>query len=208
MILRAGLTGGIASGKSTVAKTFVRLGAHVIDADAVVAELYRPGNPGFDAIVESYGRHVLRPDGEIDRAKLSAIALADPESASELNALIHPLVIAEEARMMEEEADGSGGDRIVIVEAALLLESGGRNRYDHIIVVDVDPDTQLKRAIARGMDRNEALRRIARQMSREDRLALADYVIDNRGTREETERQTREVYAKLEARLREDSASS
>lgn len=207
MILRAGLTGGIASGKSTVAKTFVRLGAHVIDADAVVSELYRPGNSGFDAIVGSYGRQVLRPDGEIDRAKLSAIALADPESASELNALIHPLVIAEEARIMEE-ADGSGGDRIVIVEAALLLESGGRNRYDHIIVVDVDPDTQLKRAIARGMDRNEALRRIARQMSREDRLALADYVIDNRGTREETERQTREVYAKLEALLHDDSASS
>jgi dephospho-CoA kinase len=199
MILRVGLTGGIASGKSTVAKTFARLGAHVIDADSVVADLYQPGQAGFEAIVKRYGEDVLRPDGEIDRPKLS-IALETAESAAELNALIHPLVIAEEARMIADESseDGSG---VFIVEATLLLESGGRDRYDRIIVVDVDPDTQLKRAVARGLGRDEALRRMARQMSREERLRLADYVIDNRGSTEETERQTREVYAKLEAEL-------
>jgi dephospho-CoA kinase len=201
MILRVGLTGGIASGKSTVAKTFSRLGARVIDADAVVADLYRPGRAGFEAIVKRYGKDVLRPDGQIDRPRLSSVALATAESAAELNALIHPLVIAEEARMIEDESsDGVSG--IFIVEATLLLESGGRERYDRIIVVDVDPDTQLKRAIARGLDRDEALRRMARQMSRDERLRLADYVIDNRGSAEDTERQTREVFSKLEAELR------
>lgn len=203
MIVRAGLTGGIASGKSTIAKTFARLGAHVIDADAVVAKLYRPGQPGFDAIVRNYGDQILRPDGEIDRPRLSGIALATPESAAKLNALIHPLVIAEEARMIEEEGGSPSVDRIVIVEAALLLESGGRVRYDHIIVVDLDPETQLDRAVARGMERDEARRRIARQMSREDRLRLADYVIDNSGTPEDAEVQTRAVYSKLEAAVRE-----
>lgn len=201
MILRAGLTGGIASGKSTIAKTFARLGAHVIDADAVVAKLYRPGQPGFAAIVEHYGEQILRADGEIDRARLSGIALATPESAAKLNAIIHPLVIAEEAKMIEEEGGGSNVDRVAIVEAALLLESGGRDRYGQIIVVDLDRETQLERAVARGMERKEAQRRIDRQMSREDRLRLADYVIDNSGTPEDAELQTREVYSKLQAAL-------
>lgn len=201
MILRVGLTGGIASGKSTVAKIFARLGARVIDADAVVADLYRPGKAGFAAIVKRYGEDVLRPDGEIDRPKLSSVALATAGSAAELNALIHPLVVAEEARMIGDEVS-EGVSGIFIVEATLLLESGGRARYDRIIVVDVDPDTQLKRAVARGLGRDEALRRMARQITREERLRLADYVIDNRGSARETERQTREVYAKLEAELR------
>ncbi len=201
MILRVGLTGGIASGKSTVARTFARLGARVIDADRVVADLYRPGQAGFEAIVKRYGEDVLRPDGGIDRPKLSSVALATAESAAELNALIHPLVIAEEARMIADESS-EGANGIFIVEATLLLESGGRDRYDRIIVVDVDPETQLKRAVARGLEEDEALRRMARQMSREERLELADYVIDNRGSAEETERQTRNVYEKLKAELR------
>jgi dephospho-CoA kinase len=196
MILRAGLTGGIASGKSTVGRIFARLGAQVIDADAIVAALYRPGEAGYEAIVRRYGEAVLHTDGEIDRAALSAIALATAESAAELNAMIHPLVIAEEARMIETESTSSQ-DGIVIVEATLLLESGGRERYQRIIVVDLDPETQIDRAVARGLDRNEAKRRMARQMSREERLRQADYVIDNRGTAEQTIEQTREVYAEL-----------
>jgi len=202
MMLRAGLTGGIASGKSTVGKNFARLGARVIDADAVVAALYRTGEAGYRAIVSRYGEDVLRSDGEIDRARLSAVALATGESAAELNALIHPLVIAEEARMIRED-ENSATDGIVIVEATLLLESGGRERYERIIVVDLDPETQLERAVLRGLDREEALRRIARQISREERLRHADYVIDNRGTPRETLEQTCEVYAKLEADLRD-----
>ena len=198
MILRVGLTGGIASGKSSVGKMLARLGATVIDADRVVADLYRQGEPGYRAIVRRYGREVLRPDGEIDRPKLSAVALETKESAAELNALIHPLVIAEEARMIEAIERESNGDRIVIVEATLLLESGGKQRYDRIVVVDVDPETQLARAEARGLDRAEAARRMARQMSRSERLREADYVIDNSGSLEETESETRAVLANLE----------
>ena len=198
MILRVGLTGGIASGKSSVGKMFARLGATVIDADRVVAELYRQGDPGYQAIVRRYGREVLRPDGEIDRPKLSALALQTKESAAELNALIHPLVIAQEARMIDAMERESNEDRIVIVEATLLLESGGKDRYHRIVVVDVNPETQLARAEARGLDRAEAARRMARQMSRAERLSQADYVIDNSGSLEETESETRAVFASLE----------
>ncbi|HKS24123.1 MAG TPA: dephospho-CoA kinase [Thermoanaerobaculia bacterium] len=176
MILTVGLTGGIANGKSTVARLFATLGATAIDADQVVASLYRPGAAGHDALVREYGREIVRADGEIDRVKLADIAFATPESAQRLNALIHPLVIAEEHRLIDAVDDG-----IVVVEATLLLESGGRARYDKIVVVDLLPDVQVERAVVRGMGREDAVRRIARQMPREERLRYADYVIDNSG---------------------------
>jgi dephospho-CoA kinase len=196
MILRVGLTGGIASGKSTIAKLLGELGCVVVDADAIVARLYRRGQAGHTAIVQTYGEGVLRADGEIDRQRLSDVALASADAAAELNALIHPLVIAEEARMMREELAGAG-DRIVVVEATLLLEAGGRQRYDKIVVVDVQPDVQIARGIARGMTREEVTRRIARQMPREERLAHADYRIDNSGDRADAEAATRRVYGRL-----------
>lgn len=201
MILRVGLTGGIASGKSTIAGMFAGLGARVIDADRLVADLYRPGEAGYDAIVQRYGAEVLREDGQIDRPKLSSVALASPESAAELNALIHPLVIAEQGRLIDAMSSESDEDRIVIVEATLLLESGGRQRFDRIIVVDVDPETQLARAEARGLDREEAARRMARQMPRDERLRHADYVIDNSGNEKEAERQTRKIFSELKKDL-------
>jgi dephospho-CoA kinase len=176
LILTVGLTGGIASGKSTVSRIFASLGAVTIDADQVVARLYRPGQAGHDALVREYGTEIVRPDGEIDRVRLADIAFATPESAQRLNALIHPLVIAEERRMVDAIGDG-----IVVNEATLLLEAGGRERYDKIVVVDVPPDVQVERAVARGMTREDAVRRISRQMPREERLRSADYVIDNGG---------------------------
>ena len=176
MILTVGLTGGLASGKSTVARIFAALGAIAIDADQVVARLYRPGEAGHAALVREYGSEILRAGGEIDRARLADIAFATPESAQRLNALIHPLVIAEERRMVDAIGDG-----IVVNEATLLLEAGGRARYDKIVVVDVPPDVQVERAVARGMTREDAVRRISRQMPREERLQAADYVIDNGG---------------------------
>lgn len=197
MILTVGLTGGIASGKSTIARLFGELGCIVVDADAIVAQLYRPGQAGHSAIVETYGAGVLRPDGEIDRQKLSDAALSSPEGAVQLNALIHPLVIAEEARMLREELAGDGRDQIVMVEATLLLEAGGRNRYDKIVVVDVQPEVQIARGIARGLTREEVTRRMARQMPREERLAYADYRIDNSGDRAAAEEATRRVYGRL-----------
>ncbi len=180
MILKVGLTGGIASGKSTIVRMLAGLGCITVDADAIVARLYRPGEAGHEAIVRTYGKEILLPDGEIDRKKLADIAFSRPEEAQKLNALIHPIVIAEQARLFRE-AEERGEDAIYIVEATLLLESGGRQRFDRIVVVDVEPEVQIARAIGRGVTAEEAQRRIAHQMPREERLRHADYVIDNSG---------------------------
>ncbi|HEY0143713.1 MAG TPA: dephospho-CoA kinase [Thermoanaerobaculia bacterium] len=198
--LRVGLTGGIASGKSTVASMFAELGAITIDADKVVAHLYQPGNAGHRALVATYGDAIVREDGQIDRARLSAIAFSSADEAKKLNALIHPIVLAEEERMTAE-LTASREHAIVIVEATLLLEAGGKARYDRIIVVDVPPELQLARAVGRGMIEDEAARRMAHQMARDERLAAADFVIVNSGDREETRRAVGEVYAKLREEL-------
>ncbi|HEV2722174.1 MAG TPA: dephospho-CoA kinase [Thermoanaerobaculia bacterium] len=204
MILEVGLTGGLASGKSTVARTLAALGALTIDADHVVSHLYRPGEAGHAALVREYGPEILRPDGEIDRARLADIAFATTQSAQRLNALIHPLVIAEERRLIDAESERfPERGRIVVNEATLLLEAGGRARYDKIVVVDVPPEVQVERAVARGMSRDDAVRRIARQMPREERLRYADYVIDNSGSARELEVQTHRVFDALKDDLAE-----
>ena len=200
MILRVGLTGGIASGKSTILRHFAKLGCVTVDADAVVAKLYRPGNAGHVAIVRTYGPEVLLPNGEIDRKKLADLAFRNAAEAQKLNALIHPIVIAEEERMMDAH---EGEDAIHIVEATLLLESGGKQRYDKIVVVDLSPDVQLARAVQRGLTREEAARRIAHQMPREERVRQADYVIDNSGDERAAEVETRRVYELLRRDLEE-----
>lgn len=202
MILKVGLTGGIASGKSTIMRNFASLGCVTVDADAIVARLYRPGQAGHEAIVRTYGADVLQENGDIDRKKLSDVAFANADEARRLNALIHPIVIAEQARMMAE-AEAREEDAIYIVEATLLLESGGRERYDRIVVVDVAPEVQVARAIGRGMTEGEVRRRIANQMPREERLRQADYVIDNGGDSEQGLAETLRVYE----RLREDLAA-
>ena len=202
MILRVGLTGGIASGKSTVARTLAGLGCVIIDADAIVARLYRPGEAGHEALVRAYGREILRPDGEIDRPKVAAIAFVDDASAKKLNALIHPLVIDEEERVITAEAQRfPDRDRIVVVEATLLLESGGKKRYDRIVVVDSAQPLQMDRAVRRGMNRQDAERRNARQMSSAERRRLADYIIENNGDIHALEAETLRLYEKLVADL-------
>ncbi len=196
-VLRVGLTGGIASGKSTVREMLAALGCHTIDADKLVAELYEPGRAGHAALVATYGEQILREDRTIDRAKLANIAFSDPSEAKKLNALIHPIVIAEtEARLAKIEQG------IAVVEATLMIESGGRNRYDKLVIVDVDPEVQVARGVARGLAREEVLRRIANQIPREERLRYADYVIDNSGDREQLEREVRRVYDALREDLK------
>jgi dephospho-CoA kinase len=199
VILHCGLTGGIASGKSTIAGMFAELGCTVIDADAVVADLYRPGAAGHEAIVRTYGAGILEVSGEIDRRKLSDVAFATPEAARQLNALIHPLVLAEEQRRIA--ALPRDDDRIVIVEATLLIEAGHLERYDKIIVVDVAPEVQVARGLARGMAREEVARRIAHQLPRKERLRHADYVIDNSGDWAGARGEVGRVYERLRADL-------
>jgi dephospho-CoA kinase len=202
MILRTGLTGGIASGKSTIARLFATLGCVTIDADQIVARLYQPGEAGHEALVRTYGSGILLEDGTVDRRKLAEIAFASEEAANALNALIHPLVAAEQVDWMAAE-EQRAGDRIVIIEATLLIEAGGEERFDRIVVVDVDPETQLARAVARGMTREEAARRIAHQMPRQGRLQHADYVIDNSGDLEAAKAETTLVYDALQRDLAE-----
>ena len=198
MILRTGLTGGIASGKSAISRMLAALGCMTIDADQIVARLYEPGQAGHTALVKTYGSGILAGNGTVDRRKLADIAFASDESAKALNALIHPLVVAEEAaRMAAEEQRAGDDDRIVIVEATLLIEAGGKDRYDRIVVVDAEPETQLARAVARGMTREDAARRIAHQMPREERLRYADYVIDNSGDFDAARAETTRVFQSL-----------
>jgi len=199
VILHAGLTGGIASGKSTIARMFADLGCTTVDADAIVSDLYRPGAAGHEALVRTYGAGILEVSGEIDRRKLSGVAFATPEAARQLNALIHPLVLAEEKRMLA--AMPAGQDRIVMVEATLLIEAGDLERYDKIIVVDVTPEVQIARGVARGMSREEVARRIAHQLPREERLRHADYVVDNSGDVDHARAEVGRVYSGLRADL-------
>lgn len=202
MSLRVGLTGGIASGKSTVGRFLARFGCFVVDADTLVASLYRPGQPGHVALVERYGVEILTPDGLVDRRRLADRAFRDEASAAELNALIHPLVVEEERRVIASEEARAPGDRIVVVEATLLLEAGGKLRYDRIVVVDADEKSQIAHGIRRGMEESDIRRRIANQMPAEERLAQADYVIVNRGDLPALERETRRVYELLKEDLR------
>lgn len=192
MILRVGLTGGIASGKSTIREMFGKLGARTVDADRIVTDLYRPGATGYKVLVSEYGSEILRSDGEVDREKLATIAFRGADAAQKLNHLIHPLVLEEAERRMAEVAEG-----IFVVEATLLIESGAAPHYDKLVVVDVDPATQIARGVARGMSREELTRRIANQLPREERLRHADYVIQNDGDLAAAEKHTREVYRKL-----------
>ena len=192
MILRVGLTGGIASGKSTVRELFATLGCHTVDADKLVADLYQPGRAGHQALVATYGREILRDDGTIDRVRLANIAFSGPDEAKKLNALIHPIVIDATEELLNRIGEG-----IAVVEATLMIESGGRHRYDRLVIVDVDPAVQVARGIARGLAREEVERRIAHQMPREERLRWADYVIDNSGDREHLAAETRRVHELL-----------
>jgi dephospho-CoA kinase len=192
MILRTGLTGGIASGKSTVRALLAGLGCHTIDADQLVAELYQPGRAGHAALVATYGRGILRHDETVDRVKLANVAFSSPEEAKKLNALIHPIVIAATEELLARFEDG-----IAVVEATLMIESGGRQRYDRLVIVDVVPEVQVERGVERGLPREEVERRIANQLPRQERLRFADYVIDNSGDRTHLEEETRRVYELL-----------
>lgn len=177
-VIEFGLTGGIGSGKSTVAQLLVARGAILIDADAIVREVQAPGSPVLDRMAEAFGRDVLRADGSLDRARVAAVAFADPDKLATLNAIVHPAVTAEMTRRREAH---NHTDATLLLDIPLLVESG-YDGFAGIVVVDVDPDLAVDRLVAhRGFDEADARSRIGRQASRADRLAKADFVIDNSG---------------------------
>ena len=194
MTIRVGLTGGIASGKSTVAGMLVELGAVVIDADLIAREVVAPGTPGLAAIVEAFGPDVLTADGSLDRPRLGSVVFADDAARERLNAITHPLVGARTAEL-EEAARASG--RLVVNDIPLLVEVGYAALFDEVVVVDVPVELQVERAVARGMDEADVRARIAAQATREQRRAAATYLIENTGTREDLHQRVTEVFTAL-----------
>jgi len=200
-MLRVGLTGGIGSGKSEVSRRLAALGAVVLDADAAAREVVEPGTRGLRRIAETFGPGMLRPDGSLDRARLAEIVFADDTAREKLNAIVHPLV-HERMRAAEQAAVQAGGDDIIVVHAVPLLAEGGRSaEFDLVIVVDLPPETQVERLAARGMPEEQARARMAAQATREQRLAVADIVIDNSGTLADLDRQLSEIWADLRTRV-------
>ncbi|MGW8973203.1 dephospho-CoA kinase [Streptomyces platensis] len=193
-MVKVGLTGGIGAGKSEVSRLLASYGAVIVDADKIAREVVEPGTPGLAAVVEEFGADVLAPDGTLDRPKLGGIVFSDPGRLKALNAIVHPLV---GARSAELEAS-AGPDAVVVHDVPLLTENGLAPLYDLVVVVDAAPQTQLDRLVRlRGMAEDEAKSRMAAQATREQRLAVADLVIDNDGPLEALEPQVHAMWERL-----------
>lgn len=198
-MLRVGLTGGIGSGKSEVASRLAAQGAVLIDADAIARQVVEPGTEGLAAVIAAFGRDVLKPDGGLDREKLGEIVFADPARLAALNGIVHPLV---GARMAELEKD-AGQDAIVVHDVPLIAENNLAAGYDLVVVVDAPEHAQLERLLKhRGMSQEQAEARMAAQVSRDKRLAIADLVVDNSSSLAELDRQVGDLWAELRRRAR------
>ncbi|MBC7276435.1 dephospho-CoA kinase [Nocardioides sp.] len=192
--MRVGLTGGIASGKSTVSKLLADFGAVIVDSDLIAREVVEPGTQGLAQVVAEFGPAVLTEAGELDRAKVGELVFADESARARLNAIVHPLV---GARSAELEEAGRAAGRLVVNDIPLLVEVGYAPFFDEVIVVDVPVETQVERAVSRGMSEADVRARISAQASREERLAAATYVIDNTGTLQDLSKRVREIYDSL-----------
>ena len=195
-MLRLGLTGDIASGKSAVAAMLREMGFAVLDADGLAHKLIEPGQPAYDEVVKEFGSSIVDASGRVDRTKLGAIVFADQAKLDRLNAIVHPRV-AEVVFSQFEAWRRSGVPDAAFVEAALLIESGIHKKLDGLVVAWCTPEQQLERLLARGLSETEALRRMAAQLPVEEKLRLASEKIDCSGTREETRRQVEALATKL-----------
>ena len=196
-MLRVGLTGSIATGKSFVSKVLAELGCHLIDADETAREVVAPGSPALREVAQEFGSEMLNDDGTLDRAKLGALVFGDPARLQVLNGILHPYIIAkQDERLREWEAVDP--EAIAVVDAALMIESGGYKRFDRLIVVHCDEEVQLQRLMARNnLSREEAERRIGTQMPQSEKMKFADYLIDTTDGFEPARLQTTAVYESL-----------
>jgi dephospho-CoA kinase len=212
-MLKVGLTGGIASGKSVVGEIFVSLGAHLIQADQIAHSLMQPGEAVYNEVVRHFGRGVLNADGSVNRAKLAELAFGSSVSSTtgaagssriqELNGIVHPAVLRRQEDWMREEGRRDP-HAVAMVEAALILEAGAASQFDKLVVVTCNDEQKVARFAARhklelGPARKEVMRRMAAQLSDEEKIKAADYMIDNSGSLDKTREQVRKVWQKLRA---------
>ena len=196
-MLRVGLTGSIAVGKTFVTGVLAELGCHVLDADELAREVVMPGSVALSEVVAAFGDDVIQDDGSLDRSKLGSIVFADPAKRQLLNSILHPYIIARQDEQLREW-ETADPDGIAVVDAALMIESGGYKRFDKLIVVHCRPEVQLERLMAReGISIEEAQRRVASQMPQEEKLKFADYSIDTSDGFESARQRTEEVYKEL-----------
>jgi dephospho-CoA kinase len=198
-MLRVGLTGGIATGKSTVGAMFVELGCHLIDSDKITHELLEPGQEVHAAVVQEFGRGIVRSDQSIDRRLLGDLVFKDPQARAKLNSLIHPVVIQRQQEWLKDVETGDT-NAVAIVDAALMIEVGTYKNYDKVIVVTCSPDVQRERLRTRsGLTDEQIDARIRSQMPMEEKVKHADFVIDNSGSMDITRQQVRQVFDRLRA---------
>ena len=196
-MLRVGLTGGLASGKSFVGHTLAELGCHLIEADELGHQVLLPGAEAYDAVVKEFGEEILDKDRYIVRRKLGAMVWDDPERLARLNSFVHPAVIARQQGIIADIAQ-KDPTAIIVVEAAILVETGSYRRFDRLIVVVCTVEQQVERAMRRGAySRAEVLARLGRQLPLEEKVQVADYVIDTSSTKEHTLEQVKAVYNSL-----------
>jgi len=199
-VIIAGLTGGIASGKSTIARFLSEVGAQVVDADKIAREVVKPGTPGYNAILAFFGRTILLPDGDIDRKRLGEIIFNDPDKKASLDAIVHPLVFERSAEMIAQIA-AETPDAVVIMDVPLLMEANMGRDLKEVIVVYVPEALQLERLMNRdGIDEQAAMARIRSQMPIEEKRRRATVVIDNSGTIVESRRRALAVFNRLKQR--------
>lgn len=196
-MLKVGLTGGIATGKSFVLSLLQEFGCETLDADLTARQVVEPGQPAFDEVVQFFGQDVIGENGGLDRAKLGAIVFADSTRREKLNSIVHPRVYEVQAKWLAE-IEKQNPDAIVVIDAALMIETGSYKRFDKLIVVYCDPEIQLERLMARnGLTREQALARIASQMPSNEKLKYADFSINTSSGFEDTRRQTEAIYHQL-----------
>jgi dephospho-CoA kinase len=196
-VLLVGLTGGIGSGKSTVARMLSQRGAEILDADSFARAAIEPGTPAFDRVVDRFGLSILAADGSIDRRRLAAVVFEDERSLRELEAIVHPEV----RRMIGEAvADRAGTGAVVVIVNPLLIEMGTHRECDVVVVVSADPQTRVLRSVAAGMEERDVRARMAAQLPEQEKAALADVVVENDGTVEDLEREVDSLWSDLQAR--------